>query len=187
MKRIGLFIDGSNIFMSAKTLGFRVDYTKLLNYYKSMGEVAHAFYFTALPPKEVNSDLRKMVDYVRHNGYVVVEKETREYLDDKGLPKLKGNMDVEIAVYAGEVAASMSHMVLFSGDGDFRCLIESMQRKHNIHCTVVSARSLASGSLRSQANEFVDLSTLRIALNHEYVEKTVPIDRTLIRRKFSFK
>ena len=86
MKRIGLFIDGSNIFMSAKALGFRVDYTKLLNYYKSMGEVAHAFYFTALPPKEVNSDLRKMVDYVRHNGYVVVEKETREYVDDKGSP-----------------------------------------------------------------------------------------------------
>ena len=172
MKRIGLFIDGSNIYASAKALGFRVDFKKLKDYYQSMGDVAHALYFTALPPKEVISPLRAMVDFVEYNGYTLIQKETKEYIDpDTKVSKIKGNMDVEIAVHANEIAPFLDCMVLFSGDGDFRCLIESLQRRHGIHCTVVSARSLVSDALRRQANEYVDLSTIRAKIIHETKRK----------------
>lgn len=173
MKRIGIFIDGSNLYMSTKALGFRVDFTKLLNYYKQQGDVAHAFYFTALPPKDVQSPLRKMIDYVDYNGWTVIQKETKTYTTTEGTEKLKGNMDVEIAVHVNETAPFISNLVLFSGDGDFRVLLESIQRRYGIHCLVVSARSLVSDGLRRQANEFVDLSELRDAFNHEPEQESV--------------
>jgi uncharacterized LabA/DUF88 family protein len=182
MKRIGIFIDGANLYASAKALNFRVDFTKLLNHYKGMGDVAHAFYFTALPPKDVEHPLRKMIDYVEYNGFSVIQKETKEYVDADGKSKLKGNMDVEIAVYAGEVSHTLTDVVLFSGDGDFRCLLESLQRRHGIRCTVVSARSLVANELRRQANEYVDLNTLRDKFNHgPDVER-----QTLAQRRYNF-
>ncbi len=182
MKRIGIFIDGSNLYMSTKASGFRVDFTKLLNYYKQQGDVAHAFYFTALPPKEVQSPLRKMIDYVDYNGWTVIQKETKTYTTIEGVEKLKGNMDVEIAVHINETAPFISNLVLFSGDGDFRILLESIQRRHGVHCMVVSARSLVSDGLRRQANEFVDLSTLRSDFEHA-TEDTKPVLR---KHRFTF-
>jgi len=173
MKRIGIFIDGSNLSMSTKALGFRVDFTKLLNYYKQQGDVAHAFYFTALPPKDVQSPLRKMIDYVDYNGWTVIQKETKTYTTTEGTEKLKGNMDVEIAVHVNETAPFISNLVLFSGDGDFRILLESIQRRYGVHCMVVSARSLVSDGLRRQANEFIDLATLKDAFNHEAEQESV--------------
>ncbi len=173
MKRIGIFIDGSNLYMSTKALGFRVDFTKLLNYYKQQGDVAHAFYFTALPPKEVQSPLRKMIDYVDYNGWTVIQKETKKYVDLEGTEKLKGNMDVEIAVHVAETAPFITNLILFSGDGDFRVLLESIQRRHGIHCTIVSARSLVADGLRRQANEFVDLATLKDTFNHETEQESM--------------
>ena len=182
MKRIGIFIDGSNLYMSTKALGFRVDFTKLLNYYKQQGDVAHAYYFTALPPKDVQSPLRKMIDYVDYNGWTVIQKETKTYVNPEGVEKLKGNMDVEIAVHVSETAPFITNLILFSGDGDFRVLLESIQRRHGIHCTVVSARSLVADGLRRQANEFVDLATLKDACNHETKQESVRPKR----KKFLF-
>ena len=181
-KRYGIFIDGSNLYASAKALGFRVDFTKLLNYYKGMGDVAHAMYFTALPPKTENTPLRMMTDFVEFNGYILIQKETKEFIDANGRKKLKGNMDVEIAVHAGEVAHSITNLVLYSGDGDFCCLIESLQRRHGVHCTVVSARSLTADSLRRQANDYVDLADLRRQLNHD--EQVVTAEVRAKRFKF---
>src|SRR5258708_2011599 len=181
MKRIGIFIDGSNLYMSAKALGFRVDFTKLLNYYKQQGDVSHAFYFTALPPKDVYSPLRPMIDYVEDHGWTVIQKETKTYINPEGVTKLKGNMDVEIAVHVGETAPFITNLILFSGDGDFRVLLESVQRRHGIHCTVVSARSLVADGLRRQANEFIGLAELRDAFVHEAKDA----DAELRKRKFN--
>lgn len=180
MKRIGIFIDGSNMYMSAKALNFRVDFTKLLNYYKQQGEVVRAFYFTALPPKDVQSDLRRMIDYVDYNGWTVIQKETKEYLNPEGVKKLKGNMDVEIAVHVNETAPFITHLILFSGDGDFRVLLESVQRRNGIHCTVISARSLVADALRRQSNEFQDLATLKETFQQEGVTTE---EREILKRK----
>lgn len=180
-KRIGIFIDGSNLYESVKSLGFMVDFVKLKEYYKTLGDVTRLVYFTALPPKEVVSPLRPLVDFIEYNGYTLIQKETKTYYNAiTQETKLKGNMDVEIAVHSLEVAPYLDSMVLFSGDGDFRCLIESLQRVHGLHCTVVSARSLVADSLRRQANEFIDLSTLKDKLIHDDTGKA---EREALRNK----
>lgn len=184
-KRIGLFIDGSNLYASAKALGFKVDFNKLKSYYEGVGDVAHAMYFTALPPKDVNSPLRRMIDYVDFNGFTVIQKETTNIIDpDTRRSRLKGNMDVEIAVHMAEVAAKLTNVVLFSGDGDFRCLLESMQRMHSIHCTVVSSRGLVSDALRRQANTYTDLSEMKDKLI--MVEETIPPAVVAVTRRTKF-
>ena len=62
-----------------------------------------------------------------------------------------------------EIADRADHVVLFSGDGDFRRLVESVQRKGvrvTVVSTVKSQPPMASDDLRRQADSFVDLSDL---------------------------
>jgi uncharacterized LabA/DUF88 family protein len=169
MKRIALLIDGSNIYASAKSLGFRVDYKKLLDYFKRDCQVVRAFYFTALPDKNIESPLRKMVDFISYHGYTVIQKETREYTDEDGVPKRKGNMDVEIAVYAWKFAPMVDEIILFSGDGDFRALVERIQEV-GVNCHVIStlkgSAPTIADSLRKQADRYTDLADLRGILEH---------------------
>ena len=182
MKRIGVFIDGSNLYKSAQSLGIRIDFTKLKKYYQGLGDVAQAAYFTALPPKDVPSTLRPLADFVEFNGFTLIQKETKEYYDSNTHErKLKGNMDVEIATYIKEVAHTLDDIVLYSGDGDFRYLIESVQRT-GCHVTVVSTRALVADALRRQANEFVDLATLKDKFLHESRE-TPP---AVVKKRFGF-
>ena len=165
MKR-ALLVDGSNIYKSAKGLGFRVDYKKLLSHFQKDGHVLRAFYFTALPDKSVHSTLRKMVDWISYNGYTVIQKETKEYFDEEGIPKLKGNMDIEIAVCAWKFVNLVDEIVLFSGDGDFRALVERIQEL-GVSCHVVSSMSMCADLLRRQADKYTDLSVLRKDIEHK--------------------
>jgi uncharacterized LabA/DUF88 family protein len=72
-------------------------------------------------------------------------------------------MDIEIAVDMMEMAVKADHLVLFSGDGDFRRVIESVQQKGvrvTVVSTVKSQPPMASDDLRRQADSFVDLADL---------------------------
>jgi uncharacterized LabA/DUF88 family protein len=61
-----------------------------------------------------------LIDWLDYNGYTVVTKPTKEYVDAAGRRKLKGNMDIELAVDAMEIAEHVDQIVLFSGDGMLR-------------------------------------------------------------------
>ena len=86
------------------------------------------------------SSIRPLIDWLDYNGYTVVTKATKEFVDQTGRRKVKGNMDIELAVDAMEIAGTIDHMVLFSGDGDFRSLVEAVQRR-GVRVTVVSTIS----------------------------------------------
>lgn len=161
--RIALFIDGSNLFATAKTLGFDIDYRKMLTYYKSQGFLVRAFYYTALIEDQEFSSLRPLVDWLDYNGFTVVTKAVKEFTDNQGRRKVKGSMDIELAVDAMEMADHVNAMVIFSGDGDFRSMVEAVQRK-GVRVTVVSSVQtnppMIADELRRQADEFIDLSQL---------------------------
>jgi Uncharacterized conserved protein len=55
-------------------------------------------------------------------------KPTKEFTDAMGRRKIKGNMDIELAIDVLEMAEHLDHVILFSGDGDFRRLVEAVQR-----------------------------------------------------------
>src|SRR6266566_1791882 len=167
-KRIAIFVDGSNLSASSRAAGFRIDFAKVLKHWQNEGQVQDASYFTALPPKDVPSPLRTLTDWLQYNGWFLITKEVKDHLGADGIFKIKGNMDVEIAVKAMSLSDRITDLVLFSGDGDFRYLIEALQHK-GICVTVVSHFSRGddcqiSDDLRRQANVFLDLKRHREVL-----------------------
>ena len=162
-ERIALFIDGANLYSAARGLGFDIDYRKLLDLFANKGRLIRAFYYTALLEDQEYSPLRPLVDWLDYNGYTVVTKPAKEFTDAQGRRRFKGNMDIELAIDMLELASSVDHIVLFSGDGDFRRLVEATQRR-GVRVTVVSTiRSqppMVADELRRQADNFVDLVDL---------------------------
>ncbi len=163
-ERIGLFIDGSNLYAAARALGFDIDYKRLLELFASKGHLIRAFYYTALMEDQEYSPIRPLVDWLDYNGYTMVTKPTKEFTDATGRRKIKGNMDIELAIDVLEMAEHLDHIVLFSGDGDFRRLVEAVQRR-GVRVTVVSTvRSqppMVADELRRQADHFVELQDLQ--------------------------
>src|SRR6266705_7108109 len=134
--RIALFIDGANLYATAKTLGFDIDYKRLLSEFHGRGVLLRAFYYTTIIEDQEYSSIRPLIDWLDYNGYTVVTKLTKEFIDASGRRKVKGSMNIELAVRAMELADHIDRMFLFSGDGDFRPLLEAVQRR-GIHVTVV--------------------------------------------------
>jgi uncharacterized LabA/DUF88 family protein len=163
-EKIAVFIDGANLYATSKSLGFDIDYRKLLKEFQSRGLLVRAFYYTALVEDQEYSSIRPLVDWLDYNGYTVVTKPAREFTDAAGRRKIKGNMDIELAVDAMELAPHVDQMFLFSGDGDFRSVVEAVQRKGvrvSVISTVTTQPPMVADDLRRQADEFIDLASMQ--------------------------
>jgi uncharacterized LabA/DUF88 family protein len=162
--KLALLIDGPNLYAAAKLLGFDIDYKRLLTEFQSRGTLLRAFYYTTIIEDQEYTTIRPLIDWLDYNGYTVVTKATKEFTDASGHRKVKGNMEVELAVDALELAEHVDQIVLFSGDGDFRSLVEALQRR-GVRVTVVSTMSsqppVVADELRRQADDFTDLIELR--------------------------
>jgi uncharacterized LabA/DUF88 family protein len=169
-ERVGLFIDGSNLYAAARALNFDIDYKSLLEYFSKDRLLIRAFYYTALVEDQEYSPLRPLVDWLDYNGYTMVTKPTKEFTDSMGRRKIKGNMDIELAVDVIEMAPHLDHVIIFSGDGDFRRLVEAVQRKGvrvSVVSTVVSQPPMIADELRRQADHFIELQDLRSHIGRE--------------------
>ena len=163
-ERLALFIDGSNLYAAANSLGFDIDYKLLRQEFMRRGKLLRAFYYTALLENEEYSPIRPLVDWLNYNGFSMVTKPAKEYTDSMGRRKVKGNMDIELTVDALELAPHIDHAVLFSGDGDFRPLIEAMQRQGvrvSVVSTIRSQPPMIADELRRQADNFIELEELK--------------------------
>ena len=163
MERAALFIDGANLYSTAKALGFDIDYRKLLESFRADCYLVRAFYYTALSDDQEYSSIRPLIDWLDYNGYTLVTKPTKEFIDAAGRRKVKGNMDIELAVDVMEMAAHLDHVILFSGDGDFRSLVEAVQRKGrrvSVVSTIKAQPPMIADDLRRQADTFIDLADL---------------------------
>lgn len=162
-EKVALFIDGSNLYAAARSLDFDIDYKSLLEWIASQGRLVRAFYYTALIEDQEYSPIRPLVDWLDYNGYSMVTKPTKEFIDSQGRKKIKGNMDIELAIDMMEMADHVDHIMLFSGDGDFRRLIEAVQRKGvrvTIVSTIKSSPPMVADELRRQADHFLELDLL---------------------------
>src|SRR5215813_10171878 len=172
--KIALFIDGANLYATAKTLGFDIDYKRLLKEFQGRGTLLRAFYYTAIIEDQEYSSIRPLIDWLDYNGYTVVTKATKEFIDASGRRKVKGSMDIELAVDAMELTEHIDQMVLFSGDGDFRSLVAAVQRR-GVRVTVVSTIAtqppMISDGLRRQADVFIDLRELQPKISRDPPER----------------
>ncbi len=169
-EKVAIFIDGANLYAAAKALDFDIDYKRLLKSMATRGRLVRAFYYTALIEDQDYSPIRPLVDWLDYNGYSMVTKPTKEFTDAQGRKKIKGNMDIELAIDMMEMAEKVDHIILFSGDGDFRRLVEAVQRK-SVRVTVVSTirskPAMLSDELRRQADHFLDLDVLAPHIERE--------------------
>ena len=161
--KIALFIDGANLYSAARGLSIDIDYKKLLDEFRKRGVLIRAYYYTALIEDQEYTPIRPLVDWLGYNGFQVVTKPAKEYTDATGRKRIRGDMDIEIAVDMLAMAEHADHLVLFSGDGDFRRLVEAVQHKGVRVTVVASVKSqppMASDDLRRQCDQFVDLADL---------------------------
>jgi uncharacterized LabA/DUF88 family protein len=174
--KIALFIDGANLHATAKTLGFDIDYKRLLKEFQNRGTLLRAFYYTTLIEDQEFSSIRPLIDWLEYNGFTAVTKSVKEFDDGEGRRKFKRSMSLELTVDAMELVKYVDRIVLFSGDGDFRSLVEAVQRR-GVHVTVVSTMAsqppMLADDLRRQADVFIDLMQLKpvVSRTSENVER----------------
>jgi uncharacterized LabA/DUF88 family protein len=169
-ERIALFVDGANLYGAAKGLQFDIDYKRLLEVFARKGVLVRAFYYTALAEEQEFSPLRPLIDWLDYNGFTVVTKPLKEYTDTQGRRRVKGNMDIELAIDVMEMSERVDHIVIFSGDGDFRKLVEAVQRRGrrvSVVSTIRTQPPMVSDELRRQADNFIELEELKAMIARE--------------------
>ncbi len=162
-EKVALFIDGANLYSASRNLGFDVDYRNLLEFFRKKAHVIRAYYYSAVLETEEYSPLKPLTDWLAYNGYTLVTKPAKEFTDGNGRRRVKGNMDIEVAVDMLELAPRIDHAILFSGDSDFRRLVEAVQRK-GVRVSVISsiktAPPMVADELRRQADQFIELADI---------------------------
>lgn len=170
-ERLVLFIDGANLSTACNALNLRIDFQRLSDFFANRGQLLRQYYYTAIIDREQGEqdNLRPLLDWLDYNGYQIISKLAKRYTDERGRTTTKGNMDIEIAVDAMEMAENMDHAVFLTGDGDFRRLFESLQRQGvrvTVLSTIESNPSVIADELRRQADHFIDMHSIR-----SYIEK----------------
>ena len=172
-----MFIDGANLYAAARALGFDIDYKRLLDLFASKGRLVRAFYYTALVEDQEYSPIRPLVDWLDYNGFSVVTKPLKEFADAQGRRRVKGNMDIELAIDVMEMSACVDHVVIFSGDGDFRRLVEAVQRhgrRVSVVSTIRTSPPMVADELRRQADNFIELDELKSQIARDATKTTSP-------------
>ena len=178
-QRTAIFIDGANLYATTKALGFDIDYKRLLKEFQVRDNLIRAFYYTAMIEDQEYSSIRPLIDWLDYNGYHVVTKPVKEFSDASGRRKVRGNMDIELAIDALELAPHIDHMYLFSGDGDFRTLVRAIQRKGvrvSVVSTIQTQPAMIADDLRRQADEFIDLTQLIGRIGRDGGERRPPAE-----------
>ena len=170
-QRFAVFIDGSNFHASTKALNFDVDFEKLLRILRESGHLVRAYYYTALPDNNTEySPIKRIADWLDYNGYTVVSKPWRDFSkSEPGQRRIKGNMDMELALDMIKLANHVEHVVLFSGDGDFCRLLQEVQDK-GVSVTVISSNKLVADTLRRQADDFIEVNQIRHLIERDQQE-----------------
>jgi uncharacterized LabA/DUF88 family protein len=135
----------------------------LLEYFGNKSNLIRAYYYSALLETEEYSPLKPLTDWLAYNGYSLVTKPAKEFADAQGRRRIKGNMDIELAIDMLELAPKLDHAILFSGDSDFRRLVEAVQRKGvrvSVVSTIKTNPPMIADELRRQADQYIELAEI---------------------------
>lgn len=166
-ERIAVFIDGKSLFSCSKGLGFDIDFKLMRQEFARRGKLTKLSYFTTIVENDEFSSVKPLVDWLSYNGYNTIAKPAKEFTDPSGRRKVKGNTIVEMAVAVLDIVPYVDHIVIVSGDGDLKSLVESVQRR-GVRVSVVSSirvqPAMLADDLRRQADNFIELDDLRATI-----------------------
>ncbi len=172
-ERTALFIDGANLYAATRSLSFDIDYRRLLEFFGAKTNLLRAYYYSALLETEDYSPLKPLTDWLAYNGYSLVTKPAKEFTDTMGRRRIKGNMDIELAIDMLELTPHMDHAILFSGDSDFRRLVEAVQRKGvrvSVVSTIKTSPPMIADELRRQADQYIELADIAVEFTRKPAE-----------------
>lgn len=150
MIRCAVFIDGNNVFHSARQQGFEVDYARLLAHLLEGRELLRAFFYTGV---DENADRqRAFLHWMRRNGFRVVQKPVRVEKDGSRRARLEVEITTDLMAYAGKVDL----IILVSGDEDFAYPLQVIAQQ-GTRVEVAGFRSTTANRLLDAADRFIDL------------------------------
>jgi uncharacterized LabA/DUF88 family protein len=180
-ERVAFFVDGANFYQTARNLNIDIDYRRMLTSFVGDAYLLRAHYYTAMADDQEFSSLRPLIDWLDYNGFQITTKAMREFTDNNGQRRrVRPSLDVDLTVDAMTLAEKVNHIVLFSGDGNYRALVEALQKK-GVKVTVVSSLktnpSMVSDELRRTADHFLDLADLTERLCRDPSDRPVRRER----------
>lgn len=142
MTRLNIYVDGNNLYRSAKELGFEIDYKKFRGWLRQKYNPTRVYLFIGLVPERI-----KFYEYLQSCGYILVFKQTVSIGE-----KVKGNCDAELVLktVSDFYEDKFDSSILITGDGDFGCLVDFLQGKKVISEVIAPDKSKCSILIRNK-------------------------------------
>ena len=156
------FIDGQNVNLAIRDLGWKVDWRRFRVYLKEKYRVKKAYYFIGYI--EENSLLYKSL---QEYGYILIFKPT--FRNKEG--KIKGNCDAELVLQTMIEYPNYHKAVIVSGDGDFACLINYLSEQNKLEKMLVPDKFKYSSLLRKFMRYLVFMNNLKEKLAYRKHKK----------------
>ena len=125
------FIDSNNLYLGVKDQGWILDFFKFRKFLKDKYKVEKAYLFIGFVP-----DNQTLYTELQKAGYICIFKPTLE-INNNGIVKIKGNVDAELVLHAMIEYKNYDKAVIVSGDGDFYCLIEYLDKQNKLRKIIV--------------------------------------------------
>lgn len=161
-----VLIDGANTYQSSKHLGFDIDYKELHEMFRRHTKLLRIYYFTVFlenQEENVYNVLKPLTDWMSYNNYSVVTKLVKSLDSPKHRAKSPLFIDVELTTTALQQLPNYDTVVIFSGDGDFTFLSETLKnygKRVIVVGTLSNAPSIIADSLRRSADYVIFLEEL---------------------------
>jgi len=156
--KVYVFIDAENVFYAQRTLGWKISYEKLMEYFKKeCGNDVKCFVYSG--KDEHNTRQLKFLDMLDINGYIVRTKVVKKIKNHEGGYKWKNNLDIELAFEMVDTKDKYDTAILVSGDSDFATPIDRIKQAGK-RIIVMSTRGHIARELLERA-KFLDLRKIK--------------------------
>ena len=162
-ERIALLIDGMSLESALAALGEDIDYGRLRAFFARKGRLVSAGFYVSFSDDAEYEAARAKLEWLEENGFAIIARRASTSDLDPGRRRMRKSVSVDLAVDALQLAGNVDHLVLFSGDGQLRRLVEALQeegKRVTVVSTIRTRHPIASDELRRQADQFLDLVNL---------------------------
>jgi len=168
MEKTNIYIDGNNLYRSAKELGFEINYRRFKGWLRQKYNPDFVYLFIGNIPGRF-----KFYEYLQNCGYVLIFKQTISIGE-----KIKGNCDAELVLKSivDFYTSSFTSCILITGDGDFGCLVEFLKENKAIHCIIAPDKYKCSILLRNKNTEIIFLNEHYHKFSKGYIKKAPDAD-----------
>lgn len=161
------FIDSQNVNLAIREQGWRLDFARFRVYLKEKYGVSKGYLFIGYIPA-----YQDLYSFLQDAGYIVIFKPIVEYKGAQGIVKPKGNVDAELVLHTMIQYPNYMKAVIVTGDGDFYCLVDHLNKRNKLHRLLVPNAQKYSRLLKPFAPNKIDFMNL---LRHKLAyQKEVP-------------